>query len=321
MWKVLVLGRIHQGALARLRERDQFDVVERPDMPSDLLAQVQDTDVIIVRITPIDRRTIAAAPRLKLVARHGVGYDAVDVAALTTRGIPLAVVGDVNSGAVAEHTLALLLALSKKLRQYDIDLRTGNFSIRDSFSTFELNGRSILIIGFGRIGRKVTKLCQAFGMSVLISDPFMSESDVSKAGATLMDISSALPIADVVSIHAPKMPGTGPIIGAAELRAMKEGAVLINVARGGMVDEAALVEALLSGHLAGAGLDVFDTEPLPHDHPLVFLPSVVLTPHSAAFTAECVRRMGDACVNNVLSFAADRLDPALVVNRADIPNF
>ncbi len=313
--KVLVLGKIHDAGVNRLREAGTFEIVERPDNPPDLFEQARDTDAIIVRTTPINPPLLIAARTLKLVARHGVGYDAVDVAALTGRGIPLALVGDVNSTAVAEHTLALMLSLAKRVPTYDKAIRSGHYAVRDSFAATELAGRTVLVLGFGRIGRLVAKLSAAFGMDVLVYDPVVPRADVEAQGyRSAADVAQALPAADYVTIHAPKIPGAKHLIGNAEIERMKAGAFLINVSRGGMVDEEALVRALEEKRLAGAGLDVFEEEPLPPDHPLARNEKVVLSPHSAAFTQECAERMALACAENVIAFAAGRLDPRLVVN-------
>ena len=317
MWNVLVLGRIHAEGMARLEQANDFRLIERSDNAPDRFEQAADADAIIVRTTPIDRPLLAHAPRLKIVARHGVGYDAVDVDALTERGIPLALVGDVNSTAVAEHTLALMLALTKQVIEYDRAIRTGNYSVRDSFAARELGGRTILIVGFGRIGRQVARLCEAFGMTVIVADPLVPAFEIESAGfRAVPDFRQALGEVDFVSLHAPKLPETRSLIGQRELAAIKRGAWLVNVARGGMVDEQVLVAAVQSGQLGGAALDVFETEPLPPDHPLAREPRIILSPHSAAFTDECAERMAVACAQNVIAAAGGRLDPALVANGA-----
>jgi D-3-phosphoglycerate dehydrogenase len=316
MWNVLVLGKIHADGIERLRQAGDFRLIERPDSPPELMEQAKDADAIIVRTTRIDRALLDQAPRLKLVARHGVGYDAVDVAALTERGIPLALVGDVNSIAVAEHTLGLMLALAKQLVGYDRAIRADNFAVRNSFSARELSGRTILIVGFGRIGRQVGRLCRAFNMAVIIFDPFVAAADIEAEGChAVADFKEALGEADFVSLHAPKLPDTQYLIGRAELSQMKGGAWLVNVSRGGMVDEQALVDAVQSEQLGGAALDVFESEPLSADHALAREERIILSPHSAAFTEECASRMAVACAGNVIACAAGRLDAALVVNR------
>ena len=314
--RILVLGKIHRAGIERLQAAGGFEVIARPDDPSDLAEQARSAEAIIVRATPIDRALLAGAPRLRLVARHGVGYDSVDVDALSERGIPLALTGDVNSGAVAEHTLALMLALAKRIVQHDRAIREDRFAERDHFSAVELDGRRILVIGFGRIGRRVAALCRAFGMAVRVFDPFLTAAAVEQAGYRhSTDLDAALADADWVSLHLPKTPQTRGLIGQERLARMRPGAFLVNVARGGLVDEAALVEALDTGRLAGAGLDVFETEPLAPDHPLAAREDVVLSPHAAALTSECAQRMALACADNVIAFFAGQPDPTRIVNR------
>jgi D-3-phosphoglycerate dehydrogenase len=209
-----------------------------------------------------------------------------------------------------------MLALAKQVVRYHSAIRAGSYAVRDSFDARELAGRTILIVGFGRIGRKVARLCHAFDMTVIASDPFVAAADIEAEGCrAVADFREALGEADVVSVHAPKLPDTQYLIGPSELSQMKSGAWLINVSRGGMVDEQALVGAVRSGHLGGAALDVFESEPLPADHALAREERIVLSPHSAAFTEECASRMAVACAENVIACAAGRLDPALMVNR------
>lgn len=315
MRKVLVLGKIHDAGIGRLREAG-FAIAELPDHPAGLAGHVSDADAIVVRMTRIDAPAIEAAQKLRIVARHGVGYEAVDVDALTGRGIPLALVGDVNSGAVAEHTLALMLGLAKRLVAYDRATRRGEFTIRDSFSAGELSGKTVLVVGFGRIGREVARRCACFGMCVVAGDPFVDESAVEEAGyAHVSDFREALGQADYVTVHIPKPPGGDYLIGPKELATMKPEAALLNLSRGGVVDEAALRDALLAGRLRGAALDVFEDEPPGPENPLFDLDSVLVSPHSAAFTEECARRMALACAENVIAAFDGGLDPDLVVNR------
>jgi D-3-phosphoglycerate dehydrogenase len=312
---VLVLGKIHRAGIDRL-EAANCTIVELVERPDDLMSRVADADAIIVRMTRIDSAVIEAAPGLRIVARHGVGYEAVDVEALTGRGIPLALVGDVNSGAVAEHTLAMMLGLAKRLTAYDRATRAGNFEIRDTFSARELAGKTVLVIGFGRIGREVARRCACFGMSVIAADPFIEPAAVEAAGYThVPDFHSALGRADYVSVHVPKSPGADYLIGAPELAAMKAEATVLNLSRGGVVDEDAVHDALIAGRLRGAALDVFEDEPPRQDNPLFALDSVIVSPHCAAFTEECARRMALACAENVLAAFDGKLDPGLVVNR------
>ncbi len=316
MTKILVLGQIHRDGIEQMRREVAADVVELPDHAPKLMDEVADCDAIVVRMTRIDEPVIAAAPRLRVVARHGVGYDTVDVAALTRHGIPLALVGDVNSTAVAEHTLALMLALAKRIVTYDRELRAGNFAVRDGFSATELADKTALLLGFGRIGQATARLCAAFGMRVLIYDPFVAaESLAASPHQHVTEFVPYLGAADYVSIHVPRLPETRHLIGAPELAAMKPTAALLNVSRGGIVDEVALADALAGQRIGGAGLDVFETEPPAADSALLRSDRVVVTPHSAAFTGECARRMALACAGNVAAALAGHLDPAVVVNR------
>jgi D-3-phosphoglycerate dehydrogenase / 2-oxoglutarate reductase len=313
--KVLVFGKINDAGLERLRGDGRFEVVEHADRAPDRIAAAADAEAIVVKMTAIDEDLLAAAPALKLVARHGLGYDTVDVAALTRRRIPLALTGDVNSGAVAEHTLALILALAKRLCPYDAAVRRGDFAVRDSYSAFELQGRTILLIGYGRIGRKVGRLARAFGMQVLVRDPFVAADQINDDEATLVDdLQHGLATADVVSIHAPRAPDGSYILDASSFDAIKPGATVINVARGGLLDEAALLRALDDGRVSGAGLDVFEREPPPSDDPLLCHPKVLLSPHCAAYTRESSSLMALACAENVIGFFDGHLDPSLVVN-------
>lgn len=319
MVHVLVAGKLHPAGLARLRAAPgvTLTLVEEVSHES-YLPHVGEADAIVLRTQPMTAEVIAAAPRLRIVSRHGVGYDAVDVAALTARGIPLAIVGDVNSRAVAEHTLMLMLATARKAAQHDAAVRHGGWAVRNRFDTVELDGKTLLLVGFGRIGRRVSELAHAFGMAVSAYDPFVKPEVMAKHGVRpAADLVQALGNADYVSLH---MPGStaGAVIWEEEIRAMKPGAILINAARGGLVDEDALDRALREGHLAGAGLDVFRTEPPDPGHPLLHNDRVLLSPHAAGLTAECAARMAVASAQNVLDHFAGRLDPALVVNAAPL---
>jgi D-3-phosphoglycerate dehydrogenase len=312
---VLVAGKIHDDGLALLRAAPGFtlDVVNdgsdysyRPFIPH--------AEAVLIRTQRMPAPVIEAAERLRIVSRHGVGYDSVDVAALSERRIPLAIVGDVNSVTVAEHTMMLILAVAKRAPLYDRSTRSGDWSVGSSFSAVELHGRKLLVVGFGRIGRRVAVLGLAFGMRVTGYDPFVDGTVMAAAGvAPAHDLAEALAAADVVSLHVP-MSGSSPLIGASELALMKPSSFIINTARGGLIDEAALAVALAENRLAGAGLDVFRTEPIPEGNPLMDSDRVVLSPHSASLTAECAARMSVAAARNILDFFAGSLDRRLVVN-------
>jgi D-3-phosphoglycerate dehydrogenase len=311
---VLVAGRIHEAGLNLLKTAGNLSVEMVDEVSTESYApRIAEADAVLIRTQPMPASVIARAERLRIVSRHGVGYDAVDVEALNRRGVPLAIVGNVNTRSVAEHTLMLMLALAKRTLAYDAATRHGDWDYRNRQEAFELADRTLLVVGFGRIGRAVAALAGAFGMRVLAHDPFVGAAAIQAAGATpAPDLKAALPEADVVTVH---MPGSGhALFGAAELAQLKPTAIVINAARGGIIDEAALAEALDAGRLGGAALDVFAEEPPPLDHPLLNSPRTVLTPHSASLTQEGAARLSLHAAQNIVDFFAGRLDPALVVN-------
>lgn len=314
---VLVAGKLHPSGMALLKNAPEvtYDYVEEVSEPS-YAPLIGKADALILRTQPLSAATVATADRLRLVSRHGVGYDAVHLPSLNERGIALAVVGDVNSVSVAEHSMMMILAASKRVLRGDQAVRDrSRWGWRNLLQAEEVFGKTLLIIGYGRIGRHLARMATAFGMTIKAYDPFLEklgwpEGPVEPAS----DLLEALAWADVVSVNVPK--SDKPIIGLQELDHMKVGSILVNTARGGIVDEKALVDALASGRLGAAGLDVFDEEPPSPDNPLLAFDQVVLSPHIAGLTRECGERMAVASVQNVLDFFAGRIDPGLVVNQA-----
>ena len=314
---VLVAGRIHEAGLVVLRDAPgvTLDLVDEVSIES-YAPLVGAADAVLIRTQPMPASVIDAAPRLKIVARHGVGYDAIDIEALNRHGIALAIAGDVNSRSVAEHTLMLILALAKRTLAYDAATRRSGWQRRNDLEAGEIAEKTLLVLGFGRIGQTVARLAQAFGMQVTVYDRFIDQAAIRAAGGVpVTELGPALEQADMVSVHVPLSPD-GPVIGAGELARMKPTAFVVNTARGGLIDEAALATALAEGRLAGAGLDVFANEPPPPDHPLLASDRVILTPHTAGLTRECAARMSISAARNILDFFAGKLDPALVVNAA-----
>lgn len=316
---VLVAGKIHPAGLALLQGASDvtFDLVEEVSEPS-YAPLIAKADALVLRTQPLTAPTVAQADRLKIVSRHGVGYDAVDVAALNGRGIALSIVGDVNTVAVAEHALMMMLAAVKRVLRADHAVRVpGQWGWRNRLEAGELGGKTLLLLGYGRIGRQVGQLASAFGMKVMAHDPWLAAHGwPENAAAPAPDLAQALAVADVISVHMPK--ADRPALGAAELAQVKPGVVLVNTARGGIVDEAALADALRDGRVGAAGLDVFDDEPPAPDHPLLGFDQVLLSPHIGGLTAEGAERLAVHSVQNVLDFFAGRLDPALVVNAGAI---
>jgi D-3-phosphoglycerate dehydrogenase len=309
---LLIAGKLHPSGLDLLRSAPvTFDYVEEISEAS-YQAHLLKADGVVIRTQPMGADSIAKAKRLQIVSRHGVGYDAVNVPALNARGIPLCIVGDVNSSGVAEHAMMLILAATHRLLAADKNTRAGNWGWRNGLQTHEVAGKRLLIVGFGRIGQKLAGMARGLGMQVVAHDPFLPADRWPEGATRVTDLAAALTQADAVSLHLPR--SDKALIGAAELATMKPTAVIVNTARGGLVDEAALAEALLSGRLGGAGIEVFNNEPPGSDHPLFGLDNAILTPHNAALTVECAERMAIASVQNVLDFFAGKLDPALVVN-------
>jgi D-3-phosphoglycerate dehydrogenase / 2-oxoglutarate reductase len=268
----------------------------------DLQAALRDTDGIALSLTPLKAPEIAAAPRLRVAARIGVGYDAVEIPALTARGIPLMVVGTANSVSVAEHAIFMMYALAKKVMFHDAAVREDRWQDRWKDVPVDLAEKTILIVGFGRIGTRTAKRCAAMDMHVLVYDPYVPAATIKAAGYEAVgDLDAAVARADVVCIHCPKNPETIGMFNAARLAKMKPTAYIINTARGGLIDEGALHAALSSGKLAGAGIDVFDKEPTPADSPLMKLPNTIVSAHMAGVTVESMDRMAVTTVKNILS--------------------
>ena len=311
---LLIAGKLHPAGLALLEgvEDVTYDCVEEVS-ESSYAPLISKADAVVIRTQPMSSATIDRASRLKIVSRHGVGYDAVDMVALNKRRIPLCVVGDVNSLSVAEHAMALILASAKRLLRADRSVRSGPWGWRNALEAGEISGKNLLIIGYGRSGRHLARMAHGFEMQIRAFDPFLVKQGWPEGPTTpVQSLFEGLAWADVISVHAPK--SGRPILGAEEFAQMKPGVIIVNTARGGIVDEAALALALTEARVGTAGLDVFDDEPPAQDHPLLAFDQVVLSPHIAGLTQKAAERMAVSSVQNVLDFFAGRLDPHLVVN-------
>jgi D-3-phosphoglycerate dehydrogenase len=289
--KVLVADPLSDAGVQALSEH--FDVDVRTGLPKDELLQViADYDGVVVRsATTIDADVIAAAPKLKVIARAGIGLDNVDVKAATARGVIVCNAPQSNIISAAEHTVALLLALARRIPEADVSLKGGAWK-RSALEGTELHGKTLAVLGLGRIGVLVAQRLSAFGMKLIAYDPFISAERASRMGVELVGtVDEAIALADVITIHLPKTPETVGIIGEAQLRAMKPGALLVNCARGGLVDEDALYTALSEQWIGGAALDVFSTEPMT-DSKLFTLDNIVVTPHLGASTTEAQDKAG-----------------------------
>ena len=320
--KVLVVGHIHQAGLDLLHAQADLTVdVTDSYNEYDLIDQVPDVDAILVRSALITSSIIEAAPLLKVVSRHGVGFNSVDVEALTARRIPLTIAVGGNAVSVAEHTLYLILALAKQGQRYDTAARHGNFNFRNAPISHEIKTAQLLVIGFGRIGTQVTRRALAFGMAVHVYDPYVPDQQIQDQSAHVAhNLHGVLPNMDIVSIHCPLNEETKNLINEPEFAIMKPNALLINTARGGIVNEAALHKALNQGAIAGAGIDVFVTEPTNPSLNLLKLNNVVVSPHCAGVTVESSARTARIAAQNVVNGLNLTLDEAFVVNREVLQN-
>jgi D-3-phosphoglycerate dehydrogenase len=309
MDKVVLTQRLYEAGMKVLEGKVDVRVVNT-GKPKEMLPELLDADGLIIRLGSIDRETIAAAKKLKVIGRPGVGVDDVDVAAATERGIPVVIAPGANTRSVAEHAMALLFAASKDMLHCDRKTRAGGFDVRNSFKAFELRGKEIGLVGFGAIGRELAGLCAAIGMKVAVYDPFVGEEEIGKKGYRYSKtLEGILREADVVSLHVPLTDATRNLIGEREIALMKPSAVLINCARGGVVDEKALADALRNDRIHGAGLDVFSTEPLPADNPWAGLDNVIVTPHMAGQTKEAAAAVSTMAAEGVLAVISGRRWP------------
>jgi D-3-phosphoglycerate dehydrogenase len=302
----------------KLRVRDDVEVIAFPAniTRSDLLPLLSDAAGIALGGTPYRQAEMDASPAMQVVARIGVGYDAVEVPVLTARRVPLMVAGTANSTSVAEHAFHLMMALAKRSQALDVMVRKGAWGDRHVGLPVELAGKTVLIVGFGRIGTRSARRCLGFDMHVLIYDPYVSAEQIAAAGCeSVTDLDAALPRADFVSIHCPKNPETISMFNAARLARMRRGAFIVNTARGGIIDEPALHAALVSGQVGGAGLDVFETEPTPVNNALLALDNVITSPHMAGVTRESVASMAVVTAENILSVLDGSPNRDNVINR------
>ena len=270
----------------------QVYVADNQD-PNNYLDQMQDADALIVRIAKCDGHAIEHSPNLKVIGRTGVGYDTVDVKKATELGIPVVITPGANNRSVAEHAVAMMFALSKNLVQAQNEMCAGNWEIRGAGKAFELEGKTVGVIGMGAIGRETAKICQGCGMS---------REKIEALGAKYYaDYRELLKTADIITIHVPLTEETRNMIAKEQLASMKKTALIINCSRGGIINESDLVQALREGVIAGAGTDVYCNEPPKTDDPLLNCPNLIVSPHSAAQTREAVIKMAQMCINGCLA--------------------
>ena len=290
--KVLVAAPLHERAIEILKNAGLEVVYEEYPDQEKLKELVRDVSAIIVRSKPkVTKEIIDAAPNLKVIARAGVGLDNIDVEYAKSKGIEIVNAPAASSRSVAELAIALIFNVARKIAFADRKMREGVWAKKQCMG-FELEGKTLGVIGFGRIGYSVAKMASAIGMKILIYDVNKDYERAREVGGKFVELEELLKNSDVVTIHVPLLESTYHLINEERLKLMKSTAVLINTSRGAVVDTNALVKALQKGWIAGAGLDVFEEEPLPKDHPLTKLDNVVLTPHIGASTVEAQERAG-----------------------------
>lgn len=301
MNKILLSHPLYKPGMEMLEGKGEICIQNNHSIEG-LKEEIKEADAYILRIGRIDRQVIENADRLKVITRPGVGVDNVDVEAATEYGIPVVICPSSNARAVAEHTLMLLLAVSKDLRRSDREYHQENFQIRNAYHAVDIIGKTVSILGAGKIGMEVASMCKALGMKVVLYDPYISKCTIEEKGYyAAEDLYEALEAGDYVTLHMPSSTETKGIIGSEELKRMKETAFFINCARGDLVEEQALFEALKEKKIAGAALDVLKQEPPEEHNPLFDLDNVILTPHMAAQTQETTEKVVKMAVEGTLA--------------------
>ena len=316
MKKILIIQNINEKGLNLLDQHPDyvFEVIEDINDPS-LKDKIVDCDGVSLRTGKLTGEIINLGKKLKIISRHGVGYDNIDLQTCKKNNITIAITATANAVAVAEHVMFMLLSISKRKNMYDDIVKTGNFNDRNKLpKTQEIWGKNILIAGFGRIGQCLIKRCLGFEMNVFVYDPFISSEKIeSLGGKKVEDLKEAVKTMDAISLHMPLNGETKNMINLDLLKNMKKNCIIINAARGGMINENDLDQALNESLIFGAGLDVFETEPPNKDHPLLKNDKVFLSPHTAAFTEECMIRMAKETTQNIIDFFDDNLEKTKIV--------
>ena len=311
MKKILIIQPIHEEGINLLKDNSNFEYEVVDNIDTEFLkSKIKDCDGISIRTAKLSGDVIEAANNLKIISRHGVGYDNIDLEVSKKKDITLAITATANAVAVAEHVMFMILNISKRGSLYDETVKSGKFNERNKLpKTVELWNKNILIAGFGRIGQALIKRCLGFEMNVFVFDPFVSKEFIEKRGGTKVDnLSETSKDMDAMSLHIPLNDETKNIINYELLKSMKKNCIIINAARGGIVNEVDLDRALNENLIFGAGLDVFETEPPAENNPLLKNKKVFLSPHTAAFTEECMTRMGKETIQNIFDFFDGNLE-------------
>lgn len=315
-WDVLIPNEIDPSGPDSITDFATCTGMDEYDSTEAALDDIDRYDAVVVRVAPLDRDVIDRADRLKVIAKHGAGLDNVDTEAASNRGIVVCNTPGANARSVAEHAVALLFAVRRNLRTADEHVRSGGWD-RGAFAGHELTGDTIGLFGFGNIAKETADLADGMGQTVLVYDPYVTDDDVPAPLKRVGEFSELFSRSDAVSIHAPLTPETRGAVSTEELAALGERGILINTSRGEIVDEAALLEALETGTVEGAGLDTFAAEPPGEDHPLCDRDDVLLTPHVGGVTDKALARMSQRAAANVRTVYEGEL-PASTVNSAEL---
>ena len=318
MPKVAIVDKIHSDGIKLLEKDPKFQYAIIEDLSKkNLISKLPNFDGITLRRGKIDAEILAKCKNLKVISRHGVGYDNVDVKFLKKNNITLLVTATTASVSPAEHIMFMILNISKGKNFYDQAVRNGKFESimhMKNNNNFELSNKKILIVGFGRIGRKLIKRCLGFEMKVYAYDPFVDKRIIeSLGGIKVDDLNKSLKEIDILSLSVPLTEKTHNMINLEKMKIMKKSAVIINISRGGVVNERDLNEALNNKIIYGAGLDVFEKEPPTNANPLLTNENVLLSPHAATFTEECLSKMSIETVQNIINFFENKLDKSMIV--------
>jgi D-3-phosphoglycerate dehydrogenase len=316
MKKILIIQDINDKGKEILSNHPnyEFEVIDDVNNP-ELKNKIADCDAASLRTGKLPGEIIDLGKKLKIISRHGVGYDNIDLETCKKKGIQIAITATANAVAVAEHVMFMLLNISKRKNMYDDCVKNGNFTDRNKLpKTQEIWGKNILIAGFGRIGQSLIKRCLGFEMNVFVYDPFVSSEKIeSLGGKKVEDFKESVKIMDALSLHIPLNDETKNMINLDLLKTMKKNCIIINAARGGIINENDLDKALDDNLIFGAGLDVFETEPPKNNNPLLKNDKVFLSPHTAAFTEECMIRMAKETTQNIIDFFDNKLDKSKIV--------
>ena len=314
--KILIIQPIHEAGIKLLMDNSnyEYEIIENLEA-QDIKSKISNCDAISIRTAKLSGELINCSKNLKIISRHGVGYDNIDLTASKEKNITLAITATANAIAVAEHVLFMLLNIAKRKSMYDDSVKSGNFSNRNKLpKTIEIWNKNILIAGFGRIGQCLIKRCKGFEMNVFVYDPFVSKEVVeSLGGIKVENLEDSIKNMDAVSLHVPLNDKTKNLINYNLLRTMKKNCIIINAARGGVINEIDLDRALNENLIFGAGLDVFEKEPPDQNNPLLKNEKVFLSPHTAAFTEECMVRMGKETIQNIIDFFEKKLDKSKTI--------